>query len=135
MASYLKDRITENSQLAIAVDFHSMEYDLFYTMSDDYPLAPRNLVNDWLNAMDKKTATRHHVSQLAMHNKGSGVFKQYIADTYRVQGVTYEVSDNACRPLIRQNAKDAAETFIITLNGTKAEDFQCIDNGKSQTCH
>lgn len=114
----------DNDRLVFALDFHSTQQDIFYTMPSDYHVAPALLADEWL--ADVKT---HTVSSFVVRNRpgsspGRGIFKQYIADTYNVHAVTYEMGDNTPQYMINHVANVAAKTLMPKLLSTPKEAFE-----------
>lgn len=110
----LTNIVKAGGEVSMAVDFHSTHKDIFYTMPNDYDVKQRYLVNNWLNRLDK-LRPNFNVIQKPGNNPGRGVFKQYIADKFKVHAITYEMGDNTDRQLIRKLAIDAANTLMQTM--------------------
>ena len=115
--------IKQGGKLVFAMDFHSTQQDIFYTMPSDLPLAPAKLVEQWLESLGWATRSTFVVRPRPGHNPDMGVFKQYIADTYQVHAVTYEMGDNTERHLIQHVARHAANTLMQILLATAPEEF------------
>ncbi|MGB0834640.1 MAG: M14-type cytosolic carboxypeptidase [Psychrobium sp.] len=100
-------------KIAFAVDFHSTHRDVFYTLPSDYGIKPPLLVEQWLAQLAQE------VPQFTVNNKPGtsniGVFKQFIADTYKVHAITYEMGDNTNRQVIEDVAKAASKTLMDNL--------------------
>lgn len=118
----LQDIVKQGGKIVFAVDFHSTRKDVFYTMPSDYGAKPAQLVNQWLKMLDQQTPD-FAVEIKPGSSPGRGVFKQYVADTYGVHAVTYEMGDNTDRKQIKQVAKQAAETLMQILLDTPKSDF------------
>ena len=116
----------QGDKLVFALDFHSTQKDVFYTMPSDYPLAPAKLVEEWLGELGKLVRSNFTVRQTPGTSPGRGVFKQYIADQYKVHAVTYEMGDNTNRELIKFVAAKAAETMMEKLLNTPSADFEFV---------
>ncbi|MFT6733627.1 MAG: hypothetical protein ACJAS9_001816 [Polaribacter sp.] len=118
----LQSIVKDGGKIVFGIDFHSTQKDVFYTMPTDYGMKPAMLVEEWLNDVAKKLPDFNvRVKPGSRPNKG--IFKQYIADTYGVQAVTYETADEADRQQIQQVAKVAATTFMDHLLKTPKKDF------------
>ncbi|WP_258807295.1 M14 family metallopeptidase [Pseudidiomarina sp. CB1] len=117
--AFLQEREDAGEEVFFALDFHSTHYNIYYTMPADYVrpdgsgLEHPHLVNDWLDALAAKIDWE--VKDKPGSNPDRGVFKQYVADTYAVHGVTYEVGDTTDRDEIKATAKAAAHTLAHTL--------------------
>ena len=110
-------------KIVFAIDFHSTYHDVFYTMPDDYKVYPSSLMTDWLTALNKRTQWIFRPSIKPGSNPDNGVFKQFIADTYQVHAVTYEVGDNTNREEINYVATQAAQELMRQLNNTAEAAF------------
>lgn len=108
--------IVENGgKIVFAIDFHSTFHDVFYTMPQEHDLAPTPLMTDWLADLEAGTKWVFKTVNKSASSPDRGIFKQYIADHYKVHGVTYEVGDNTNRQLIPYVAKQAAKALVDNL--------------------
>lgn len=123
----VRDRLNHITQqggkIVFAVDFHSTQQDIFYTMPKDYGLSPATFSIDWLKLLRKVTAASFVVRTRPGSSPGRGIFKQFIADTYGVHAITYEMGDNTNRQMINHVAISAAETLMTSLLKTQPQDF------------
>ncbi|WDD96757.1 M14 family metallopeptidase [Thalassomonas actiniarum] len=122
---YLTALVADKQKIAMAVDFHSTRKDIFYSMPHDYGLENPQLVNDWLTALQQAIAGAYpdfQVIQKPGNNPDKGVFKQYIADTFKVHAITYEMGDETDRGFIDKLAVEAANTLMTTMLATQAQD-------------
>jgi hypothetical protein len=135
----LLDLMQDHHQLVFALDFHSTQQDIFYTMPGDYipikhkgmgiekgiekGIAPSLFVEEWLNDVKQNTVRSFTLRERPGSSPGRGVFKQFIADEYGVHAVTYEMGDNTQRELIRHVANQSAITLVDKLLATPAEQF------------
>jgi len=117
----LQEIVASGGKIVFAIDFHSTSKNIFYTMPTDYGIAPQLLAENWLKSLDK--AMPELDVNIKPGSSSKGVFKQYIADTYEVQAITYEMGDNTNRPKIRAIAKTAAQKFMEKLLDTPADSF------------
>ncbi len=118
------DKITsQGGKIVMGMDFHSTHHNVFYTIPTDEHIAPKMLVVDWLAELQTKTKGVFKVLDKPGTSPGKGVFKQFLADVYKVHGVTYEVGDNEPDEKTRYVARHAANTLIETLLATTPEDF------------
>ncbi|MFT4938443.1 MAG: hypothetical protein ACI88A_001470 [Paraglaciecola sp.] len=113
------DEITSNGgKIVFAIDFHSTWNDVFYTMPTDYGIRPAMFVEHWLNTLAEQVAAQKldfEVIQKPGSSPGKGVFKQFIADTYGVHAITYEMGDNTDRLVIKQVAQLAASNLMSNM--------------------
>lgn len=118
-------QVTDNQtpKLVFAVDFHSTQQDIFYTMPADYDMAAGDFSENWLKAVKANTLSSFVVRNRPGSSPGRGVFKQFIADTYRVPAITYEVGDNTPLSLIEHVANISADELIKLMLATPKEDF------------
>ena len=125
--SLVKDEINRllgnTEKLVFALDFHSTQQDIFYTMPSDYHVAPALFSQEWIAELKKQTVSSFTVRERPGSSPGRGVFKQYIADTYNVHAVTYEMGDNTPNYLIKHVADIAAQTLMLKMLNTPAEAF------------
>jgi hypothetical protein len=118
------DAILIGSQrLVFALDFHSTQQDIFYTMPSDYTVAPSQFSNDWLSKIKTQTVSSFVVRPKPGTSPGRGVFKQYIADAYKVHAVTFELGDNTQRELIKHVASISAQTLVEQMLETPPQAF------------
>lgn len=103
----MQEIVKEGGKIVFAVDFHSTWRSLFYTMPEDYGLENPKFSTTWLGNL-AKTLPNFEVEDKPGISQNPGVFKQYIADTYGVHSVTYEVGDSSDRNEIVLVAKTSA---------------------------
>ncbi|MGK0305115.1 MAG: hypothetical protein ACI8UG_000861 [Gammaproteobacteria bacterium] len=115
--------LTGSQRIVFALDFHSTQQDIFYTMPTDYTVAPSQFSNDWLSKIKAQTVSSFVVRPKPGSSPGRGVFKQYIADKYKVHAVTFELGDNTQRELINHVASIAAQTLIEQMLETPPQAF------------
>jgi predicted deacylase len=130
------DEITmAGENIVYAIDFHSTWHDVFYTMPSDHGAQPAHFTEEWLDTLAKQiSAEQIHfkVLQKPGTNQDTGVFKQFIADTYGVHAITYEMGDNTDRQVIKQVAEIAADSLMTKLLATEASAFSSVStNDKS----
>ena len=111
----IQQLVAEGGEMAMAVDFHSTNKDVFYTMPSDYNVAYPHMVETWLKQLDDSLVVDFTVLPEPGTSPGRGVFKQYFADEYQVHAITYEMGDNTNREVIRVVAEEAAESLMSTM--------------------
>lgn len=111
---YLQNLIARGQKVKFAVDFHSTQEDVFYTMPVDYGLENRYFVNHWLDSLDK-AMPNFNVIQKPGNRPNTGVSKQYFADNYNVHAITYEMGDESNRENIKTIAHNAAVLLMQNL--------------------
>jgi murein tripeptide amidase MpaA len=111
---YLQDLVAEGQKIKFAVDFHSTQQDVFYTMPVNYEVEDRYFVKHWLGSLDK-TMPNFEVVQKPGNRPNNGVSKQYFSDNYQVHAITYEMGDETNRDTIKIIANNAAVTLMQTM--------------------
>jgi len=124
---FLKELVSKQQKLVFALDFHSTLEDVFYTMPVDVGVVPEDLVIHWLNDIHFASNRMFKVRNKPGNSPGRGIFKQFIADTYKVHAVTYEIGDTTNRFLIPEIAKVSADTLMDRLLKTDKADFYVED--------
>jgi len=114
--------VADGGKIVFALDFHSTHKDVFYTMPSDYGLNPPLLVEHWLAQLAAEMP-QFKVRQQPGTSPNKGVFKQYIADTFNVHAITYEMGDNTNRAVINEVAINANDTLMMQLLDTPANKF------------
>lgn len=123
----------EQGKLVFALDFHSTQQDIFYTMPTDYHVAPALLVNEWLEALKPRLVSSFVIRERPGSSPGRGVFKQYIADQFNVHAVTYEMGDNTERVMIDHVAREAAVSLMDKLLSVDSEAFVYVHEKTNET--
>lgn len=123
MESLLLPKAMQKPKLVFALDFHSTQQDIFYTMPNDYSVAPADFSDKWLAQVKTNTVSSFVVRNRPGNSPGRGVFKQFIADTYNVHAVTYEMGDNTPQALIDHVAKASANELVKLMLATPAAEF------------
>lgn len=111
---YLQRLVADGQKIKFAIDFHSTQHDVFYTMPVDYGVEERYFVKHWLAALNK-TMPNFDVVQKPGNRPNNGVSKQYFADNYQVHAITYEMGDETNRDNINVIANNAAVLLMQTL--------------------
>lgn len=111
---YLQTLVARGQKIKFAVDFHSTQHDVFYTMPVDYGVEDSYFVKHWLGALDQ-SMPNFEVIQKPGNRPNNGVSKQYFADNYNVHAITYEMGDETNRDNIKVIANNAAVTLMQTL--------------------
>ncbi len=111
---YLQRLVADGQKIKFAVDFHSTQHDVFYTMPVDYGVENRYFVKHWLGALDK-AMPNFEVVQKPGNRPNNGVSKQYFADNYQVHAITYEMGDETNRDNINIIANNAAVVLMQTM--------------------
>lgn len=124
---FLQKLAAKGHKLVFAMDFHSTQEDVFYTIPSSAGVAPAMLVKQWLKSIKQQSKTFFKVRNKPGNSPGKGVFKQFVADTYKVHGVTYEIGDNSDRNLIKHIALLSSNELMQILLDTPARDFYVND--------
>jgi archaellum component FlaG (FlaF/FlaG flagellin family) len=121
--TWLNKTLVEQQRLVFALDFHSTQQDIFYTMPSDYAVAPSTFSEDWLKQLKDATVSSFTVRPSPGSSPGRGVFKQFLADEYNIHSITYEMGDNTNRELITHVAQTAAQTLMRKMLSVEPEQF------------
>ena len=121
--TWLNRTLVEQQKLVFALDFHSTQQDIFYTMPSDYTVAPSTFSEDWLKQLKDATVSSFTVRPKPGSSPNRGIFKQYLADEYNIHSITYEMGDNTNRELIKHVAQTAAQTLMQQMLSIEPEQF------------
>jgi hypothetical protein len=121
--TWLNKTLIEQQNLVFALDFHSTQQDIFYTMPSDYTVAPSTFSEDWLKQLKDATVSSFTVRPKPGSSPNRGIFKQYLADEYNIHSITYETGDNTNRELIKHVAQIAAQTLMQQMLSVAPEQF------------
>lgn len=104
--------------LWFAFDFHSTQYDVFYTLDRSLVTDPPGLTDRWLGYIDNALTT-YDVND-SPSGLGLSTSRNWFYAEFGAPALIYEVGDETPRPLIRQVAETAAEgTMRILLDARK----------------
>jgi predicted deacylase len=120
---YFEKQLVAQQRLVFALDFHSTQQDIFYTMPTDYGLVPSDFSQSWLEDLKAARLGSFTVRERPGSSPGRGVFKQFIADHYGLHSVTYEMGDNTNRSMIKHIAEKSAELLMKKMLATPPEAF------------
>lgn len=123
VGNYIEQTIVPNGNIVFALDFHSTQQDIFYTMPSDYGLAPALFSEHWMNTLRENRIGSFTIRERPGSTPGRGVFKQYIADNFGVHAVTHEMGDNTPRYLIRHIAQLSATSLMSQMLNTEKGAF------------
>lgn len=101
-------------QLAVMIDFHSTNRDVFYTIPDELPTKPELFTRKWLDLFQQRMPG-YEVERDARHDVGRPISKAYTYDTFGAPGVTFELGDDTDRALIKTIGREAAIAMMQTL--------------------
>jgi len=104
---------TEGGQVVFTLDFHSTQYDVFYTLARDLETVPPGFTDDWLNAIRAALPDYEVVDE--PFGLGSPVSKNWFYETFQAPSVTYEVGDEQDRDLLHAVSEAAAEGMMQLL--------------------
>lgn len=110
----LINQLVENGKhIRLFLDFHSTQFNLFYTQSETEQTDPAGFSTRWL-AMAKANGV-YEFSQQRRHNEGSPTAKNYMFARFGIPSITYEVGDETDRDEISSSARIFARTMIKAL--------------------
>lgn len=112
--NYLQSLVAKEQKIKFAIDFHSTQHDVFYTMPVNYGVEDAYFVKHWLGRLDK-AMPNFDVIQKPGNKPNNGVSKQYFADKYNVHAITYEMGDETNRDNIKIIAKNASTLLMKTM--------------------
>jgi hypothetical protein len=112
--NYLQSLVDKGQKIKFAVDFHSTQKDVFYTMPINYGVEEPYFVKHWLGQLDKAMPNFKVLLQPG-NTPNNGVSKQYFADHYNVHAITYEMGDESNRENIKIIAKNASTLLMKTM--------------------
>ncbi len=111
--AFLPLREDPDATVYFAVDFHSTQYDVFYTLDRSLEAFPDGLVDRWLETIAARLPT--YTVRDEPFGLGSPVSKNWFYETFGATAVTYEVGDENDRDRIRSVARTAAEALMERL--------------------
>ncbi|RUO42008.1 peptidase M14 [Pseudidiomarina aestuarii] len=112
---YLNQQLGEDERLAFALDFHSTQQDIFYTLAPESGAQPTDFVTRWLDALKASRLSSFTVRERASYREESHVFTHYIGRTYGVHAVTFEFGDNTPRELVRHIGQQSAHELMLLM--------------------
>jgi len=112
--NYLQSFVEQGQKIKFAIDFHSTQHDVFYTMPVDYGVQEPYFVKHWLGRLDKAMPNFDVLLQPG-NTPNNGVSKQYFADNYNVHAITYEMGDETNRENIKIIATNASTLLMKTM--------------------
>jgi Zinc carboxypeptidase len=111
---YLQGLVAQGQKIKFAVDFHSTQKDIFYTMPVDYGVESSYFVRHWLGELDRQMPNFNVVLRPG-NNPNLGVSKQYFSDKFGVHAITYEMGDDTDRTKIKRIAFKSANILMINM--------------------
>ncbi len=96
-----------------AIDFHSTQEDIFYTLAKDIPTHPEGFTDAWLDDIKSKLP-RYRVVEESFGLEAP-ISKNWFNRTFGCPAVTYEVGDEVDRDLIRKVSRQAARSMMRLL--------------------
>ncbi len=105
--------LKDNAPVFFAIDFHSTQEDVFYTLSRDLETDPPGFTDAWLDAI--RVAFPDYYVNDEPFGLGSPVSKNWFYQSFDAPAVTYEVGDESDRALIRWLSTGAAEAMMELL--------------------
>lgn len=96
-----------------ALDFHSTQEDVFYTLAKDLPTNPPNLTDHWLEGIARMLPD-YRVNEES-YGLGSPISKNWLYETFGCPSITYEAGDEVDRDMLRRVAGAGAMTMMTLL--------------------
>ncbi len=110
----------QSARVYFAIDFHSTQEDVFYTLTPDLPTEPADFTPRWLAAIGA-ALPEYRVYEEAF-GLGSPISKNWFYETFRCPAVTYEAGDEVDRALLRGVADRSARAMMRLLLEAIGED-------------
>lgn len=111
--AFLQLKQVRDAQVFFAIDFHSTQEDVFYTLSRDLETRPANFTDTWLDRI--RVALPDYFVNDEPYGLGSPVSKNWFYETFQAPAVTYEVGDESDRTQIGVISTIAAEAMMEVL--------------------
>lgn len=114
----VRDHFLQETQQAtepvyFAVDFHSTQSDVFYSLSSDLTTTPAGLMDQWLAAIVEQFPAE--AGNISPSGIGLPTSKAFFYSTFKCPAVIYEVGDETSRDYIRAKARFAATALMELL--------------------
>jgi hypothetical protein len=108
----VRDAFTEileapGHELWFGVDFHSTQYDVFYTLDRSMETNPPGVTDKWLDHI--RTQLPHYEVNDSPSGLGTPMSRNWFYSTFGAPALIYEVGDQTDRGLIREVATTAAQ--------------------------
>jgi predicted deacylase len=100
-------------QVEFAIDFHSTFKDIFYVLQDDVPVSHKGLSAAWIQ--DIAAAFPDYAYRVQPVTNDVPAAHIWLARTFGINTVTYEVGDETDRPRMRAIARAAAQALMKRL--------------------
>jgi len=108
-------------KLWFGVDFHSTQYDVFYTLERTLETDPPGITDRWLDHI--ATTLPHYEVNDSPSGLGTPMSRNWFYRAFGAPGLIYEVGDQTDRGLIREVAITAAQgTMTILLEELRREE-------------
>ena len=116
--SVVRDVFTEileqpGHELWFGIDFHSTQYDVFYTLERSLETDPPGITDRWLNHL--RGELPHYEVNDEPSGLGTPMSRNWFYATFEAPGLIYEVGDQTDRGLIREVAATAAQGTMKIL--------------------
>ena len=110
----LINQLVENGgRIRLFLDFHSTQFNLFYTQSKLEHTNPKGFATRWLELSREYGV--YEFSQQPRHNEGSPTSKNYMFTRFAIPSITYEVGDETDRKEIINSAHVFAKAMVEVL--------------------
>ena len=100
-------------ELWFAVDFHSTQRDVFYTLERNLETNPPGITDRWLGHISAQLP--HYQVNDSPSGVEGGISKNWFYNTFGATALIYEVGDQTNRDLIREVATTAAQGMMEIL--------------------
>lgn len=110
--------LREKGRLFFFLDFHSTQYDVFYTQTDAEQSFPTDFTKHWIDGIQRRFPD-YKVKRSASSSPTSTTSVGWARRTFGIHAITYEIGDNTDRALLQQIATGAAEEMMTLLLAAK----------------
>ncbi len=113
----LVERLNQNSQISLMLDFHSTNRDVFYIQAYDEHLIPENFTQRWFDSVRRQagnTADEYPAGFEPAERPVSELptSKNYFYSTYGIPSITFETGDNTERSTIAERVSYFADATV-----------------------
>lgn len=105
------------SSLALVLDFHSTNRNLFYIQGAEERTSPAGFTTHWLTRARERLSGYEFAIEPRTAEPGSGTAKNYFYQNFGIPSITYEVGDDTGRADIAAAARVFASTLAETWRG------------------
>jgi hypothetical protein len=114
-SSIVKESKRNKAIILLGLDFHSTQYDVYYTKEwDTSTLLLGDFKDEWLEEIDNRIPD-YKPNESCSEVEGSVFSNNWFYQQFNAIGITYEIGDNTPRDFIKLKASVAAEVMMELL--------------------